>query len=35
MHLQIAGPDNKVIYNGNRETDGKYTFAAHLNGKYK
>ena len=32
---QIVGPDQKIIYSGERETDGKYTFAAHMDGKYK
>lgn len=32
--MRIVGPDGKVIYQGERETSGKYTFAAHLPGKY-
>lgn len=32
---QIAGPDDKVIYQGERESSGKYTFAAHLDGVYQ
>ena len=31
---QIEGPDGKVVYSGERETDGKYTFAAHMTGLY-
>ena len=32
--LQIVGPDQKVIYSGERESNGKYTFAAHMDGVY-
>lgn len=32
---QITGPDKKIIYSGERETDGKYTFAAHMDGRYQ
>lgn len=31
---QIIGPDNRVVYSGERETNGKYTFAAHMDGLY-
>ena len=34
IDVSIKGPDNKIIYSGERETDGKYTFAAHVTGKY-
>lgn len=33
--LQITGPDDKVIFSGERETDGKYTFNAHMDGVYQ
>ncbi|XP_031574854.1 transmembrane emp24 domain-containing protein [Actinia tenebrosa] len=34
IDVKIIGPDQKVIYSGERETNGKYTFAAHMDGVY-
>lgn len=34
IDVKIVGPDGNIIYQGERETSGKYTFAAHKEGVY-
>lgn len=34
IDIKITGPDGKPIHQGEKETSGKYTFAAYLTGTY-
>ena len=31
----LTGPDGGIVHSGERESNGKYTFAAHQEGTYK
>merc|ERR1719220_1444741 len=35
IDVRIEGPDGKIVHSGERESNGKYTFAAHMDGVYK
>ena len=35
LQTKLTGPDGKIVHSGERESNGKYTFAAHMDGKYK
>jgi len=34
IDIQIKGPDGRIIYNAERQTEGKYSFVAHEHGLY-
>ncbi|XP_018402966.1 PREDICTED: transmembrane emp24 domain-containing protein-like [Cyphomyrmex costatus] len=34
IDVKIVGPDGRIIYQGEQESSGKYTFAAHASGVY-
>ena len=33
--INFTGPDGGIVHSGERESNGKYTFAAHQEGTYK
>ena len=35
IDVRIVGPDGKTIYQGERESNGEYTFAAYMDGVYQ
>jgi len=35
IDVRIEGPDGKIVHSGERESNGKYTFAAHMDGIYR
>ncbi|CAD5213379.1 unnamed protein product [Bursaphelenchus okinawaensis] len=34
IDVKITGPDNQEVYKGERESNGRYAFAAHMDGIY-
>eukprot|EP00002_Diphylleia_rotans_P007902 TRINITY_DN17566_c0_g1_i1.p1 TRINITY_DN17566_c0_g1~~TRINITY_DN17566_c0_g1_i1.p1 ORF type:complete len:199 (+),score=53.12 TRINITY_DN17566_c0_g1_i1:46-642(+) len=35
IDVQVEGPDSRVLYEGERESDGKYTFVSYKEGDYR
>lgn len=34
IDIQLKAPDNRIVYNAEKQTEGKYSFVAHVDGEY-